>query len=254
MQKSSGSPITLHPSPITHGPHSFFNMQGPQTITDLESSLVRAKQATSRGDDFYGDHAFAKGGIGALVATGTARAGLIRLQQRAEAAKKLLGAGASQKPPSIRTARPMAASASASSHAPLNTTVSSAVSTRSISASHHSIAASRASFSPAATTPRACSVSPPTLGTAALASVVVGGAAGLPESARHEWQVGVPHPTNFVTMARSSRVSDMRPGSRWAGLSYYETSRDEVKRHLEINHILEQQHKEVRDGRLDGPG
>jgi hypothetical protein len=79
----------------------------------------------------------------------------------------------------------------------------------------------------------------------AAASVIVGAGAGLPPEARHDWERGVAHPQNFVSTARQTRIDDVRPASKWSGISFYENSPKEIKRHMDIMGIVDNNHIQV---------
>mmetsp|Transcript_5319 Transcript_5319/g.11626 ORF Transcript_5319/g.11626 Transcript_5319/m.11626 type:complete len:444 (-) Transcript_5319:174-1505(-) len=239
------------------------------SIGQLESTLIATKLTNEEGV-LYPSHAFARGGIGVLVSTGTARGPTKRLPQAVHAAKQLgilYSGGAGTALLGVTT------SSSSGRSRPVTVAGSEA-------AGRTMTAASTTTYLPGEPTTTTSVSSPlplplgstigfnstlgsgmpsalPLLGTGsvleggdvtemgAAASVVLGGTAGVPEAARHEWERGaVVHPADFVPAARRARAHDVRPASKWAGISFYENNPDEVKRHLDIVNTMDQIHEE----------
>lgn len=177
-------------------------------IASLQSDLLQTKQATDA-NTFFPSHAFARGGIGILVSTGSARGSLRRLPQANKTCKTLAG--------SMRPGNSFRNASRPSTCPTLST----------FNGSGGFLAGDVAGVA-----------------SAAAASVLLGPATGVPDVAKHEWERVVPHPANFVTTARQSRVGDVRPASKWAALSLYETDPGVVKRHLDIVDLMDQTHAE----------
>ncbi|KAG1680632.1 hypothetical protein FOA52_015081 [Chlamydomonas sp. UWO 241] len=198
-------------------------------VAKLESQLAATKAAANE-EVFFPHHAHGRGGIGHLVSTGSARAGIIRLQQRAAAAKAL-GATATLAP-TKRGDDPRAVTLSLAS-TPRGGGSGGAASV------DEPLPFWRTSSRPSTATSCATGVSSAVLGDAAAMSAVVGGGAGVPALAKRLWEAPVPHPHDFISSARGARTGDVLPGSRWVALSYYETDVVEVKRHLEAHQYVE---------------
>lgn len=168
-------------------------------MAELESSLMATK-ASTREDVFFPEHAAARGGIGHLVATGQARAGIIRLQQRAAAAKAL-GATATRARPRAHGGGMHATSVA------LSASLSACTAAQSSSTEAGS---ADLPFWRTASRPATCG---PMLGDAAALSSVIGCGAGMPAMARRSWESHVPHAHDFVATARSARAGDVKV--RW---------------------------------------
>mmetsp|Transcript_1579 Transcript_1579/g.4250 ORF Transcript_1579/g.4250 Transcript_1579/m.4250 type:complete len:356 (-) Transcript_1579:621-1688(-) len=195
----------------------------PEEVSLLEASLTTTK-ASAREEVWLPQHGHARGGIGHLVSTGCSRAGLIRLQQRAVAAKAL-GATRTAVRQTGDDARATTVALSASCMAPPNS----------------DDAATAGRFSRTQARPSTCG---PALGDAAALSAVVGCGAGMPAMAKRPWEVAVPHPHDFVATARPSRAHDVRPGSRWSAVSYYESEPEEIRHHMDVCSIMDAVHEE----------
>lgn len=63
-----------------------------------------------------------------------------------------------------------------------------------------------------------------------------------PDVTCKEWEKGVFHPANFQTATRRARPHDVRPASKWAGISYYECNPKEIRKHLDVMYEMDQAH------------
>jgi len=190
------------------GPRS---TQAAQNLSTVGSSvtmdeLVEIKFAA---DDYklYPNHGFARGGVGHLVATGGARAGINRLPQMsrkpARGGARSFSAAPSTRPTSVSTYTVLRGQPAPT----LNTQGGSSGAAASGSETTVSV--------------------PPSLRSTATAK---------------PWEKGVPHASDFVSTSRSTRIYDVPAASKWSGLSFYENDPAEIKRHLDIMGALDQLH------------
>ncbi|KAF5832637.1 hypothetical protein DUNSADRAFT_11423 [Dunaliella salina] len=61
-------------------------------------------------------------------------------------------------------------------------------------------------------------------------------------SARKPWECEVPHPADFQSATRRTRIHDVPAGSKWSSISFYETDPDEIRRHIDIVNALNEVH------------
>jgi hypothetical protein len=199
---SNSAPIVI---PHPHQAHPTAPASNPLTL----EQMVRIKIAADAGT-LYPNHGFARGGIGTLLATGSARGGISRLPHAQKAPRgtttvRSLSAGSA-----TSLSRP--SSVQAASRPSLNTT-----------GSHFST-----TITPGSTAAATQAVQPDEQGGSRTARTSAWGSDAAPSPQRpdpvtaKEWEKKVPHPCNFQSATRRSRPHDVHPASRWAGISYYE--------------------------------
>lgn len=202
------------------------------SINELEWSLLDAKH-THDEETYYSSHGSGRGGIGLLVATGGARAGVKRLplQSNTRVLAQSARTSASRGSEQGSTGRPRnlsntGRSASARS-APVGTSTFTATARGLQSAGSGDgmdYADWEGSFRP----------------TSSLMASTKRGWSATPAVARHEWEKTYPHPSNFQTSTRQTRIHDVDKASKWASISFFENDPQEIKRHLNICNILDQ--------------
>lgn len=194
---------------------------GWDELQKVETKLMKTRDS-SKPPTFYPSHAAARGGIGVLVSSGTARAGVSRLPQAAKA----------RRASNFNWLQNRSSSAS-STRAPLredsNTT----------------------SYYMGEGTAKAPSSVSDSEQLAVAANGVWGGGKGVPDVAKRDWEKGAGHAYPFCAAGRRVTTDDLRPGSKWATISYFETSVHEVKRHMEMLARAEREHRDFLDSNLD---
>jgi len=61
-------------------------------------------------------------------------------------------------------------------------------------------------------------------------------------SACKPWEREVPHPADFQSATRRTRIHDVPAASKWSSISFYETDPDEIRRHIDIVNALDEVH------------
>lgn len=166
---------------------------------------------------FYPSHASARGGIGVLVSSGTARGGVYRLPQTAKARRASAGWM-----PGSNVSSSTRSPAREDSHQSYNTSF------------HMGEGTAKAALSSVSDNEQL----------AAVANGVWGGGEGVPVVAKKEWERGAGHPYPFCAAGRRVTLDDLRPGSKWSTLSYFENSVHEVKKHMDMLARAEREHRD----------
>lgn len=179
--------------------------------------LVAIKFAADE-STLYANHGFAKGGVGYVVATGAARAGISRLPQTAHKSSR----GGSSVGGSVRA---MSASAGYGSRAT-------------------SAATGHQQGQPFSSTTFSASGLVSNAGAATIngSETILSEAAGSSPISAKEWEKGASHAYDFTAATRRTRVHDMTvtKSGRFSGISFYENDPAEIKRHLDIVNALDQ--------------
>ncbi|KAJ9529625.1 hypothetical protein QJQ45_014391 [Haematococcus lacustris] len=258
-----------NPSPTSKpplGPSHQLNYQPPPTrpaSTGLTlAEMVRVKlAASSDAATFYPNHGFGRGGVGTLVATGSARSGLSRLPHAHKSSygtttTRALSAGSAtslrsqglnpppyllQPPPGAQDPlHPPLGAAAAAEGGP---TALGRVGAGDSAEVHRSAAASACYSTGLSHTPSVFASPRTTTRPQSCPSAMAAGA--------KPWeQGGVAHPASFQPATRRSRIHDVPRASRWAAISFYETDPAEIKRHIDIVEALEQLHAHSKEAEV----
>lgn len=168
--------------PVSTGVLSAWNTsQGHTSLQDLV-----AMKLSTRKEVAYPAHAFGRGGVGTFLATGCGRAGITRLPHGSKAAKGTITARALSAGSATNTAASRPWTTATSCFTADTARVSLSARTWGSSLLNRQLAASQQ-------------------GSVAAPSV----------SSSKAWEQVVPHPHDFVTAARSSRIHDVPPHNKW---------------------------------------
>jgi hypothetical protein len=199
---SNAAPIVV---PHPHQAHPTAPASTPLTLEQMVRIKIAADAST-----LYPNHGFARGGIGTLLATGSARGGISRLPH---AQKALRG---------TTTVRSLSAGSATSLSRPSSVQADSRPSLNATAGSHFSTTITPGTPPATALQQQEQQAGSRTARTSAWGSDVALSPQRPDPVTAKEWEKGVPHPSNFQSATRRSRPHDVPPASRWAGISFYE--------------------------------